>query len=638
VTRKPVKTNPSRRLEDEADRTESDDLIQDDAIIGRALRLSLGLAAAVGCLVLFIAGLAWLNRPVPEDKKTELVLPEKRELAPVQKPQIPLVDITASSGVTWQHFNAMDGEKLLPETMGGGVAVFDYDRDGDQDILFVGGQAWPWARSPIPSPASLCLYANDGQAKFTDVTAAAGLAGNYQAMGPAIGDFNADGWPDLLVTGVGGNHLFENQAGQFRDVTEQSGIAGSPQDWTTSAVWFDYDNDSRLDLFVCNYVQWNRQLDLSIGFSLTGIGRAYGQPTHFTGTYSYLFHNEGAGKFRDVSEAAGIRINNPNTPVPEGKALGVSLVDFNRDGWLDLIVANDTVRNYLFVNKRNGTFEESGIPAGIAFDRNGEATGAMGIDVGCFRNGHETGVIIGNFAGEPCSLYVSQGPQMPFLDEAIPSGLGPVTRLSLTFGTFFCDLDLDGRLDVLCANGHLESEIAKVLPNQHYQQPPLLFWNAGVQGSTELVRLDNQQVGHQALQPMVGRGAAYGDLDRDGDLDLILVANGGLPRILRNDQNLGHHWLRLRLVGQPENRDCIGAVVRLADSSGTQTRCVTATRSYLSQCELPITFGLGKRSEPVEVEIWWPNGQKQRIPNLTVDQEHILQEPGDSGAPDAGQP
>ncbi len=602
-----------------------DDDVQNDAVIGKALKISLGLAGAVGCVVLGIAAVAWLNRKPPEEKKTELVLPVKRKAPEVAKPAIPFANITAASGIDWKHFNAMEGEKLLPETMGGGVSIFDFDSDGDQDILLVGGESWSWSRSIQGNPRSLCLYANDGHAKFTDVTEQAGLKTRMQAMGATVGDYDDDGWVDLLVTGVGGTRLYRNQQGKFDDVTEAAGVKGDAEDWTTCAAWFDYDNDGRLDLYVGNYVLWSRERDLRIAYSLTGVGRAYGQPKDFTGMFSYLYRNEGDGKFKDVSKEAGLHINNPNTPVAEGKALGVSVVDFNRDGWLDLIVANDTVRNYLFVNQKNGKFREEGIPQGIAFDRNGEATGAMGIDAACFRNGDVLGVVIGNFANEPCSLYVSSAGE-PFLDEAMPSGLGPVTKLSLTFGTFFADLDLDGRMEVVCVNGHLESEISKVQPNQHYAQAPLFFWNAGAKGGTELVKLDAEQLGQAAVEPMVGRGAAYGDLDGDGDLDMVLVANGGAPRVLQNNQQSGNHWLRIKLKGSSGNRDAVGALVRIESTAGKQTRCVTTTRSYLSQCELPVTFGLGNAKDPVSVEIQWPDGKIQKVDQLAVDQLHVIEQ------------
>jgi enediyne biosynthesis protein E4 len=616
----------SRDRDERVEERDDEHQEQDDAIIGQALKISLGLAAAVALLAAGIYALTFLNRAPREERETELVLPTRRDTTQVDRPRIELADWTRQAGIDWQHATGMEGEKLLPETMGGGVAVFDFDQDGDQDILFVGGTAWPWSRMPLENPRSLCLYANDGLGNFSDVTAEVGLDVEMYGMGPAVGDFDNDGWPDLLVTGVGGNRLFRNVQGKFQDVTEQAGVRGANSDWTTSAVWFDYDNDSRLDLFVCNYVTWSRDLDLSIGFSLTGIGRAYGQPTTFNGTFSYLYHNEGDGTFRDVSEQAGMYIRNPNTPVAEGKALGVSAIDVNHDGWLDLIVANDTVRNYLYLNNKDGTFSEAGVPMGVAFDRNGLATGAMGIDSACYRNDESLAVVIGNFANEPCSLYVSQGPQPPFFDSAMASGIGPVTRLSLTFGMFFADLDLDGRLDVVCSNGHLESEISKVQPNQNYAQPPQYFWNAGSQGSTELVRLEAAEVGEAALAPMVGRGAAYGDFDGDGDIDVVLIANGGQPRLLRNDQQLGNNWLRLKLEGTEANRDAVGAMVTLQSPQGRQARCVMATRSYLSQCELPVTFGLGNHAGPVDVEITWPGGKTEVHQGLALNQLHHIKQ------------
>ncbi|MFO1064592.1 MAG: CRTAC1 family protein [Pirellulales bacterium] len=604
-----------------------EDREQDDAVIGKAL---LGSAALLAAAVVFggiIYGIVLFNRKPKEERRTDVVLPTQRDTKAIEKPLIPFTDITKESGITWKHTNGMEGEKLLPETMGGGVAVFDYDKDGDEDLLFVGSSSWPWAKAPVAEPHTLCLYANDGAGHFQDVTAAAGLSESWYAMGPCVGDYDNDGYPDLLVTGVGGSRLYHNEAGKFKNVTAEAGIAGTDKDWTTSAVWFDYDNDSKLDLFVCNYVTWNRDLDLSLGFSLTGIGRAYGQPTTFNGTFSYLFHNEGNGKFKDVSETAGIHIRNENTPVAEGKGLGVAAIDTNHDGWLDLVVANDTVRNYLFQNNKDGTFTEVGQPMGLAYDRNGLATGAMGIDSACFRNTDEMAIAIGNFANEPCSLYVSKGSaaaDISFFDSAMTTGLGPATRLNLTFGMFFADLDLDGRQDIVCANGHLEAEINKVQASQTYAQPPQFFWNAGTKGGTELVRLEAAEVGEAALKPMVGRAAAFGDIDGDGDIDVILVANGGEPRVLRNDQQLKHHWLRIRVESDQGNRDAIGAVIQIDSKAGKQTRCVTTTRSYLSQCELPQTFGLGESDTAVDVTITWPGGKAEQRKGLTVDTLHVI--------------
>jgi enediyne biosynthesis protein E4 len=610
-------------VEQDADDRED---VQDDAIIGKALTGSIVVLGLVGVIVGGIALAVYFRKPVVEDRKTEIALPQKRAVEQVSLPKIPMADITAEAGIDWKHVNGMEGEKLLPETMGGGVAVFDFDRDGDNDLLFVGGTSWPWAKNPIANPRSLCMYRNDGTAKFTDVTAEVGLEKNFYGCGPAVGDFDNDGWPDLFVSAVGKNVLFKNNEGKFTDVSESSGIVGE-EAWSSGAVWFDYDNDGKLDLFVCHYVLWSRELDLSLGFSLTGLGRAFGQPTSFTGTQALLYHNEGEGKFKEVSNEMGIQVANPDTQVPVGKGLGVAAVDVNRDGWMDIVVANDTVQNFLFMNRDGKSFQESGIPMGVAFDRAGNSTGAMGLDCGFLRNDDSLAIAIGNFANEPSSLYVSRGPDQPFFDAAMASGLGPQSRLSLTFGMFFTDLDLDGRQDIVCSNGHLEEEINKVQSTQEYAQAPQYFWNAGSAGSSELVALKASEVGEAALKKMVGRAAAYGDLDGDGDVDIILVGNGGPARFLRNDQQLNHNWLRLKLEGSGRsNRDAAGALVTVKAGGITHRRCVTATRSYLSQCELALTFGLGKTPKVDEVTINWPDGQSETLSGLEINRQHQLRQ------------
>ena len=593
----------------------SSDDQQNDEVIGHALKWS-GLAMFV-LLAVLAAGFGL--RFLMQDDDSELVesvveLPKDREVEETRLPQIQFEDRTKQAGIDWNHVNGMEGEKLLPETMGGGVAILDFDQDGDNDLLFVGGKSWDWAKEPVANPRSLTLYENDGQGNFKDVTELAGLSKTMYGMAPCVGDFDNDGWPDLFVTAVGENYLFKNQDGRFVDVTNQFGLEGDKQDWSTGAAWFDYNKDGLLDLFVCNYVLWNRELDLSLGFSLTGVGRAFGQPTAFTGTNSRLYRNNG-DSFVDVSEEMGIDVFNPTSKekIPIGKGLAVATVDVDQDGWLDIVVANDTVQNFLFRNIQGEKFEEDAISYGIAFDRGGVATGAMGIDCCFLRNDQSLAVAIGNFANEPSSLYVLKDPTDLFFDEALATGIGPESRRYLTFGMLFGDLDLDSRFDVVCTNGHLEEEISKVQASQSYEQPPQFFWNAGSNAESELVALRETELGKAAVESMVGRAAACGDLDGDGDLDLIFVANGGSPRLLINRQELGNNWLRVKLVGNGDSscRDAIGSQVIVKLKEATLRQSVVSTRSYLSQCESVLTFGLGKAAETQTVLVAWCDGTKE---------------------------
>ncbi len=608
------------------DEVEPEDEIQDDAVIGRALKGSLAILLCVSAVVGASLAVYFLLKDKPTvERASELSLPTKRAFDARALPKIPLVDTTEQAGIDWNHASGMEGEKLLPETMGGGVAIFDFDNDSDLDILFVGGKSWAWSVTPIAQPRSLCLYKNDGTGRFVDATIESGLGQTLYAMSPVIGDFDNDGWSDLFVTAVGRNWLFRNEQGVFRELTQQAGVAGEETDWSTGATFFDFDRDGWLDLFVCNYVLWNRELDRSLGFSLTGIGRAYGQPTSFTGTYCQLYRNQGNGTFADVSAEMGVQVRNPDTDVPVGKALAVAAVDLNRDGWTDIVVANDTVQNFCFINETGKSLTESAIAMGLAFDRSGNATGAMGIDSAYFRNDPLLALAIGNFANEPSSFYVSRSPNAAFDDLGMATGLGPVSRLNLTFGMFFTDLDLDSRQDIVCSNGHLEAEIATVQATQQYAQPPQFFWNAGASSESEFIALTEAEIGPAATQRMVGRGAAYGDLDADGDIDIVLVANSGRPRLLRNDQALGHHWLRLKLVGSGRsNLNAYGAIVRLQLPGSTQQREVTATRSYLSQSESIVTFGLGNASDIQKLTIVWPDGMQQELKNLSIDQLHVV--------------
>lgn len=593
----------------------------DDAAIGRAFYRSLIVILLLGGLAGGIAYFRTAFRPKPVVRETERSLPAVRERPRQAVPAIPFKDVTAASGLVFRHENGASGEKLLPETMGGGCAFLDFDSDGDQDILLVNSCRWPWDQRPAPAaPPTQALFRNDGQGRFTDATTDAGLGVTFYGQGVAVGDYDNDGDPDLFFTAVGLNRLFRNDGGRFADVTDSMHVAGVPEQWSTSAGWFDYDNDGDLDLFVCNYVVWTREFDLAQNFRLLGSDeRAYGRPQNFPGTFPYLYRNDGTSGFTEVGKEAGLHVRNPATGVPAAKSLGVTFADFDNDGWLDVVVANDTVQNFLFHNQKNGAFVEKAAEVGVAFDERGNARGAMGIDAARFRNSDEIGIAIGNFANEMTALYVSQGSAMQFTDEAVPSGLGPQTRLELTFGTLFCDLDLDGRLDLVAANGHLEDEINRVQPSQHYEQPPHIFWNCGAGETTEFVPIPRENCGDDFLAPMVGRGAACADIDGDGDLDLLFAATGRSPRLLRNDQQTGHHWLRVELIGTKSNRSAIGArvAVRLADRSLYGQ--VMPTRSYLSQTELPVTFGLGTADRVEDVTVVWPSGVKQVVTGPRLD-------------------
>jgi hypothetical protein len=596
----------------------------DDAVIGRVFRWSLLVIAGVALIV--VVGL-WLSRT--EEPAREVLTKDVGQVSDLVQateamPTVEFVDITREAGIDFVHTNGAVGLKLLPESMGSGAAFFDPDGDGDPDLLLVNATHWP--DSPQAAPSTMALYRNDGAGRFVDATEASGLDATLYGVGVAAGDIDNDGDPDLYVTALGENRLYRNDDGRFVDVTASAGVAGEQRDWSSSAGFFDYDNDGDLDLFVCNYVRWSKEIDLELNFTLNGRDRAYGPPTSYEGSHPYLYRNEGGGRFTDVSAEAGVRVNNPLTGRPMAKALAVVFADLDLDGFIDIFVANDTVQNFLYRNLGDGTFKEMGATAGVGFDGAGNATGAMGIDVAHHRNDHQLALAIANFANEMSSLYVSQrgGPQ--FTDEAAGEGVGAPSRRHLSFGLFFFDYDLDGRVDLLQANGHLEDEINQVQASQHYRQPVQLFWNGGPEARSCFAEVPPDRLGDLS-RPLVGRGAAFADIDADGDQDVLLTQAGDAPVLLRNDQALGHHWLRVRLEGRRSNRDAIGAWVEVEAADLAQRRQVMPTRSYLSQVERTLTFGLGERDAVDAVRVTWPGGSVQDVGPLAVDAVHTLVEP-----------
>ena len=590
--------------------------------------------------------------PRHEDTKPPEIDPApatKRKASKVPPPKVTFTDITAKAGIRFTHANGSTSHKLMPESLGSGCAFIDYDGDGHQDLLFISSRPWPGFENGKPLP-TMHLYRNDGKGNFTDVTAAVGLDVPLFGMGVAVGDFDNDGLCDLFVTAVGGSRLFRNtrdKGGKHRfvDVTPHAGDLKKSASWPdaqgdaflawstpvafpSSAAFLDYDKDGRLDLFVCSYVQWSPKFDLEQGFNLVGLGRAFGPPTSFAGTNCQLFHNKGDGTFEDVSRQAGIEVQGVFAR-PIGKSLGVLVADLDEDGWPDIVVANDTVRNFFFHNQGNGTFKERGEQSGIAYAE-GTARGAMGIDWGEFRPG-QCALWIGNFANEPDTLLRLDNPKwLLFADVAQVEGVAGPSRVPLVFGVFYFDYDLDGRLDCLTSNGHLEPDIKKVQPGQDYAQSPQLFWNTGARPAFEPVT--ETHAGSDLFRPMVGRGGAYADIDGNGTLDVALVENGGPARLLRNNGGTGHHWIRLALEGDGKrcNKSAIGARVVVKAGDLVQKCEVRASKGYLSCSELPLTFGLGNAAKVDRVEIHWPGRDVpvQVLTDVAVDKvHHITQRP-----------
>ncbi|MDQ1386806.1 MAG: enediyne biosynthesis protein [Acidobacteriaceae bacterium] len=518
-------------------------------------------------------------------------------------------DVTTPAGIHFTHNNGAFGKKWLPETMGPGCAFIDYDNDGYPDILLMNGEDWPGhAHAGATTPK---LFHNNRNGTFTDVTRQAGLSVPMFGLGAAIGDYDNDGFDDIFITALGQSHLFHNNGnGTFTEVTKLAGVWG-PNEFSTSAAWLDYDRDGKLDLVIANYVRWSEQTDLYC--TLDGARKSYCTPESYKGTSVRLWHNLGGGKFEDATQKAGLGD-------PTSKSLGIAILDYNADGWPDILIANDTQPNKLYLNKKDGTFEERGVPSGIAFSEDGVARAGMGADAADYdRSGHPS-VIISNFANQMVSLYHNEGNGL-FVDEAPQSEVGRATLVTLGFGCFFFDYDNDGWPDIFVADGHIENQIERVQKRVSYAEPSHLFRNLGGGKFQEVTA----QMGQAFAAPRVARGAAYADIDNDGFLDVLVTTNAG-PAFLFHNEGGTNHSLRLKLVGTKSNRDGIGAVVRVTSGSEKQWKMLRSGSSYLSQSELVLTFGLGTLTRADAVEIQWPSGQMDKLSNIAAGETVTVQE------------
>jgi hypothetical protein len=522
---------------------------------------------------------------------------------------IEYTDATAQAGIHFKHNSGAFGKKYLPETLGSGCAFLDYDNDGWQDVLLINSMNWPGRAGPKSYAA---LYHNNQNGSFTDVTKEAGLAVEMYGLGCAVADYDNDGFDDIYVTCLGPNHLFRNLgSGKFQDVTAKAGVGDSG--FSTSAIWFDYDKDGKLDLFVCNYVEWS--IDKDLYCTLDGKNKSYCTPESYKGQSSALYHNKGDGRFENVTERAGLQ-------EPTSKSLGVAMIDYDNDGWPDLFVANDTQPNKLYRNNGNGTFTDNAMTAGVAFSEAGVARAGMGVDAADYDGSGKQSLVIGNFSNEMMALYHNEGTGL-FIDEAPTSTIGQASLLTLTFGCFFFDYDLDGLPDIFAANGHVSDDINTVQQKVKYAEPPHLFRNLGRKKFEEVT----SKLGRALQQSIVGRGAAYGDFDNDGDLDLLIATNNGAARVLRNDGGNQNNLLRIKTVGTASNRDGIGARITLKISNQQKLWSVVKTgSSYASQSELPLTFGLGKAEKVASIEVAWPSGRVDSLQDVIANQAITIQE------------
>ncbi len=530
-------------------------------------------------------------------------------LAHAEPVPVQFTDVTEAAGIRFRHYRGKTGKRYLPETMGSGVAVLDFDRDGWMDLFFVNG----WRlEGGTPEGVGSVLYRNRGDGTFADVTRKAGLEVQAYGMGAAAGDYDNDGFPDLYVTILGLNRLYRNNGdGTFSDVTIDAGVVDPS--WGASAAWLDADNDGKLDLFVTNYVRWTPSQDQWCGYG-PGV-KHYCTPEIFSGESSRLFRNLGGGRFRDVTKEAGL-FN------PSGKALGVALWDFDGNGLMDLVVAEDTQPDKIYLNRGGFRFEEVGTRNGFGFSESGQARAGMGVDVADAGNDGRGVVAVTNFSYEGIGFY-RWGSDLNFIDQAVPAGIGQPSLLTLGFGLLFLDYDLDGWQDLLAINGHIDDLVETVQTRLTYRQRPLLFRNRGEGRFLPMGR----EAGPALDQAYAGRGAAAIDYDNDGDLDLVVTENGGPAHLLRNQGGNRNHSLRIRLVGSTSSRDGIGALVTVKSGSTTQRRYRRSGSSYLSESDPRLTFGLGEATRVDRLEVRWPSGATQVLEDVPAGRLLVVQEP-----------
>ncbi len=529
--------------------------------------------------------------------------------APTSPAGFELADVTTAAGIRFTHYTGAAGRKYLPEALGSGAAFVDIDNDGWQDLVIANGTDWPGAASQEKATAR--VFRNNGRGGFEDVTAGSGLDVPMYGMGVSAADYDNDGHDDVLITAVGQSHLFHNNGkGRFVDVTTRAGLGGR-SGFSTSAVWIDYDRDGLVDLFICNYVRWTPETDIFC--SADGTRKSYCTPEAYPGATSWLFRNKGNGTFEDVTATAGLLD-------PTSKALGVTMLDYDRDGWPDLFVANDTQPNKLYRNTHEGRFVETALEAGLAFSEDGRARAGMGTDAADLDNSGIPSVVVTNFSGEMLGLYTPTTAGH-YTDRAPNSDLGRATRLTLGFGCFFFDADLDGLLDLLVVNGHIDDGLSAKSGRVAYAEPPHLFHN----NRGQLVDVA-REIGADFAAPKVARGAAFADIDLDGDLDVLITTNGGPAHLYRNRLAVSNGSVRLSLRGSSANRDAIGARVRVRVGSSWLTRLVRTGSSYLSQSELPLTFGLGRRDVADEVIVEWPNGRQDKAGPLQAGRFYTITE------------